>query len=75
MTAPAAPGPATSMAPTGKKQRKKCESPAAVRFGLISGLRHAIAPVLDNPATPARTRYLVNPILFPAEKPSPADAA
>jgi hypothetical protein len=42
---------------------------------LISGLRHAIAPVLDNPATPDRTRCLVSPILFPAKKPSPADAA
>jgi DNA-binding transcriptional ArsR family regulator len=42
-------------------------------LGLITGLRQAIAPVLDNPATPDRTRYLISPILFPAEKPSPAD--
>ena len=41
-------------------------------LGLITGLRQAIAPVLDNPATPDRTRYLVSPILFPAEKPSPS---
>jgi DNA-binding transcriptional ArsR family regulator len=40
-------------------------------LGLISGLRQAITPVLDNPATPDRTRYLVSPILFPTEKPSP----
>ena len=38
-------------------------------LGMITGLRHAIAPLLDNPATPDRTRYLVSPILFPAEKP------
>jgi len=41
-------------------------------LGMITGLRHAIAPLLDNPATPDRTRYLVSPILFPAEKPSPS---
>jgi DNA-binding transcriptional ArsR family regulator len=40
-------------------------------LGMITGLRQAIAPLLDNPATPDRTRYLVSPILFPAEKPSP----
>jgi hypothetical protein len=28
-------------------------------------------PLIDNPATPDRTRYLLSPILFPAEKPSP----
>ena len=41
-------------------------------LGMITGLRDAIAPLLDNPATPDRTRYLVSPILFPAEKPSPS---
>jgi len=39
-------------------------------LGMITGLQHAIAPLLDNPATPDRTRYLVSPILFPAEKPA-----
>ena len=38
-------------------------------LAMITGLHHAIAPLLDNPATPDRTRYLVSPILFPAEKP------
>ena len=28
-------------------------------------------PLIDNPATPDRTRYLLSPMLFPAEKPSP----
>jgi DNA-binding transcriptional ArsR family regulator len=42
-------------------------------LGMIAGLRQAIAPLMDNPATPDRTRYLVSPILFPAEKPLPAD--
>ena len=32
-TTAAGPGSAPSMAPTGKKQRKKCVSPAAVRYG------------------------------------------
>jgi DNA-binding transcriptional ArsR family regulator len=34
---------------------------------LIEGLRSAILPVLSNEATPDRTRYLLSPILFPAE--------
>jgi hypothetical protein len=37
---------------------------------MITGLQHAIAPLIDNPATPDRTQYLISPILFPAEKPS-----
>jgi DNA-binding transcriptional ArsR family regulator len=41
-------------------------------LAMITGLRHAITPLLDNPATPDRTRYLISPILFPAEKPSPS---
>jgi hypothetical protein len=36
---------------------------------LISELRAAIAPRLDNPATRDRARYLISPILFPVEKP------
>jgi DNA-binding transcriptional ArsR family regulator len=40
-------------------------------LGLVTGLRNAIAPLIDNPATPDRTRYLLSPILFPAEKPAP----
>jgi len=38
-------------------------------LGMITGLRSAIAPLLDNPAAPDRTRYLISPILFPTEKP------
>jgi DNA-binding transcriptional ArsR family regulator len=36
---------------------------------MISELRKAIVPVLANPATPDRTRYLLSPILFPSEDP------
>ena len=39
---------------------------------LISAMRSAIAPELENPATPGRTRYLISPILFPSEKPPAA---
>ena len=39
--------------------------------GLSYSAGAAIAPLIDNPATPDRTRYLLSPILFPAEKPSP----
>jgi DNA-binding transcriptional ArsR family regulator len=38
---------------------------------LIEGMRAAILPVLSNEATPDRTRYLLSPILFPAEDSSP----
>ncbi|MFF0264168.1 helix-turn-helix domain-containing protein [Kribbella sp. NPDC004536] len=34
---------------------------------LIERLRAAILPVLPNEATPERSRYLLSPILFPAE--------
>jgi DNA-binding transcriptional ArsR family regulator len=34
---------------------------------LIEGMRAAILPVLSNEATEDRTRYLLSPILFPAE--------
>ncbi|MGW6199594.1 hypothetical protein ACWF0M_25815 [Kribbella sp. NPDC055110] len=34
---------------------------------LIEGLRAAILPTLSNEATPARSRYLLSPILFPTE--------
>jgi DNA-binding transcriptional ArsR family regulator len=34
---------------------------------LIEGMRAAILPVLSNGATPGRKRYLLSPILFPAE--------
>ncbi|MGZ0151805.1 helix-turn-helix domain-containing protein [Kribbella sp. WER1] len=34
---------------------------------LIEGMRAAILPVLSNEATPERSRYLLSPILFPAE--------
>ncbi|MBV9450308.1 MAG: hypothetical protein JO345_30905 [Streptosporangiaceae bacterium] len=40
-------------------------------LAMITGLRDAIAPLLDNPATSDRTRYLISPIMYPAEKPSP----
>jgi DNA-binding transcriptional ArsR family regulator len=40
---------------------------------LISGLREAILPVLDNPPRRDRMRYLLSPILFPVEE-SPEDA-
>ena len=44
---------------------------------LIGELSAAIGPRLANPATPDRARYLISPILFPVEKPSPGggDAA
>jgi len=41
---------------------------------LIGELSAAIAPRLANQATPDRARYLISPILFPVEKPPPADA-
>ena len=34
---------------------------------LIEGMRAAILPALSNEATPDRSRYLLSPILFPAE--------
>ncbi|MEV8443999.1 helix-turn-helix domain-containing protein [Actinosynnema sp. NPDC051121] len=40
---------------------------------LIGELRAAIAPRLANPATPDRSRYLLSPILFPAEDPRTGD--
>jgi DNA-binding transcriptional ArsR family regulator len=39
---------------------------------LITELRAAIAPLLANEPAPDRARYLLSPILFPAEEP-PAD--
>jgi DNA-binding transcriptional ArsR family regulator len=38
---------------------------------MITAMRGAIAPRLTNEATPDRARYLISPILFPMEKPSP----
>jgi DNA-binding transcriptional ArsR family regulator len=38
---------------------------------LIEGLRAAILPVLQNEAAPDRARYLLSPILFPAEPQNP----
>ncbi|MEV4254800.1 helix-turn-helix domain-containing protein [Spirillospora sp. NPDC049652] len=40
---------------------------------LLAGLRAAIAPHLANESGPGRTRYLLSPIMFPAE-PGPDDA-
>jgi DNA-binding transcriptional ArsR family regulator len=40
-------------------------------YDLISELRAAIAPRLANPSAPDRTQYLLSPILFPIEAPSP----
>ncbi|MGO4755051.1 ArsR family transcriptional regulator, partial [Streptomyces sp. 2MCAF27] len=37
---------------------------------MISELREAIAPRLANQPTADRARYLISPILFPAEEPS-----
>lgn len=39
-------------------------------LGMVAGLRRMIAPLLANPATPDRTRYVMSPILFPTERPS-----
>lgn len=39
---------------------------------MISRLREAIAPRLANAPAPDRTRYLLSPILFPAEQPPTA---
>ncbi|MFC4530687.1 helix-turn-helix domain-containing protein [Sphaerisporangium dianthi] len=36
---------------------------------VIGEMRAAIAPRLANPAAPGRTRYLISPIMFPAEDP------
>ncbi|MFC7382337.1 helix-turn-helix domain-containing protein [Sphaerisporangium rhizosphaerae] len=36
---------------------------------MIAQMRAAIAPRLANPPAPGRTRYLLSPILFPAEDP------
>jgi DNA-binding transcriptional ArsR family regulator len=36
-------------------------------LAMIKGMREAIAPALTNEPTPARRRYLLSPILFPAE--------
>ena len=41
---------------------------------LIGELSTAIAPRLANQATEDRARYLISPILFPVEKPSPGGA-
>ena len=38
---------------------------------LIGALRDAIVPRLANPSTAGRTRYLLSPILFPSEQPTP----
>lgn len=39
---------------------------------LLTELKGAIAPRLTHPAAPARTRYLLSPILFPSEE-APGD--
>ncbi|MFI0451422.1 helix-turn-helix domain-containing protein [Actinomadura sp. 6N118] len=41
------------------------------RAEMISQMREAIAPRLDNEPAPHRTRHLLSPILFPFEEPSP----
>ncbi|MFH8520673.1 helix-turn-helix domain-containing protein [Streptomyces gelaticus] len=39
--------------------------------GLISAMQAAIAPLLANEPAPERARYLLSPILFPAEQQEP----
>ena len=43
-------------------------------LALISGLREAILPVLNNTRRGDRARYLLSPILFPTVEP-PDDSA
>lgn len=43
------------------------------RNQLISRMRDAITPVLENQATPERTRHLLSPILFPTGQPGTSE--
>jgi DNA-binding transcriptional ArsR family regulator len=52
----------------GYRQHALWLSPAE-RDALITGMRAAILPHLDNTPSPERTQHLLSPILFPVEKP------
>lgn len=52
----------------GYRQHALWLSPAE-RDAMIADLRDAIVPHLSHPPTPARSRYLLSPVLFPMEQP------
>ncbi|MFI5952247.1 helix-turn-helix domain-containing protein [Cryptosporangium sp. NPDC051539] len=56
--------------PVGYRQHALWLTPDELE-ALIEGLRAAIVPALGNARSPARTRYLLSPILFPAEPAAP----
>ncbi|MGZ2358817.1 helix-turn-helix domain-containing protein [Streptomyces sp. 372A] len=58
----------------GYRQHALWLSPAELEE-LIGGLRAAIAPKLANEPGPGRTQYLLSPIHFPMEAPSPEPGA